>query len=273
MRIEPFAPADIAPFLAMADQEGWVADAWECEFLLRQFPEGCFTARDDNGAALGFVTSLRHADSGWIGNLIIAQEQRRRGLGDALFCAALTALYNAGTATIWLTASAAGAPLYERHGFTTIDTIHRWVGSGRQRHVCHGIRISPQITGESRQLDERCWGDVREKLLEVTTQRGVLLHSNDGFLGCQPCRAAIQCGPFAAHHAGAAAELFAEARARIPRTCKVLLDAPAANRDAQRLYRRTGMRVAGSCLLMYAGKKPAYRPELLYGLATMGSCG
>jgi hypothetical protein len=33
------------------------------------------------------------------------------------------------------------------------------------------------------------------------------------------------------------------------------------------------MRVTGSTELMYAGVKPDYRPEMLYGLATMGSCG
>jgi hypothetical protein len=31
--------------------------------------------------------------------------------------------------------------------------------------------------------------------------------------------------------------------------------------------------VSGTTELMYAGARPDYRPELIYGLATMGSCG
>jgi hypothetical protein len=33
------------------------------------------------------------------------------------------------------------------------------------------------------------------------------------------------------------------------------------------------MRISGSNELMYAGVKPAYQSEYIYGLATMGSCG
>jgi hypothetical protein len=33
------------------------------------------------------------------------------------------------------------------------------------------------------------------------------------------------------------------------------------------------MRISGNNDLMYAGKKPHYHSEYLFGLATMGSCG
>ena len=53
----------------------------------------------------------------------------------------------------------------------------------------------------------------------------------------------------------------------------VCLDAPASNRTGLLLFNRNRMRISGSNELMYAGVKPAYLPEYIYGLATMGSCG
>ena len=107
----------------------------------------------------------------------------------------------------------------------------------------------------------------------MTAERGRLIQSDSGFIARQPCGEAVQFGPFAALDARVAEGLFREATAAVPTGTKVLLDAPASNRAAQRLYRRSGMMDAGSNLLMYAGKKPEYRPDLLYALATMGSCG
>ena len=37
MRIEPFRGDDIEPFLKLAAEEGWLAEPWEFEFLLRSF--------------------------------------------------------------------------------------------------------------------------------------------------------------------------------------------------------------------------------------------
>ena len=114
MTIEPFRADDIAAFLKMAVAEGWVADSREFVFLLAVFPEGCFCIRDSDGKGIAFVTSLRHEKSGWIGNLIVAEEFRGQGLGEALFRKAMEALHAAGVRTFWLTASKMGKSLYER---------------------------------------------------------------------------------------------------------------------------------------------------------------
>ena len=134
MIIEPFRIDDIVTFLALSAAERWVAELWEFELLLAEFPQGCFTARGDNGEIVGFVTSFCHLRSGWIGNLIVRPKHRGSGVGKALFRKTLEALRVAGAETIWLTASKSGMPLYEKHGFIRVDTIIRWVGTGRQRH-------------------------------------------------------------------------------------------------------------------------------------------
>jgi hypothetical protein len=110
-------------------------------------------------------------------------------------------------------------------------------------------------------------------LLAATVGRGELLLDESGFIAVQPSVDAFQFGPFAALDAGCAERMFDAAAKNVAFGTKILVDAPAANRSALRLYNRRRMRMAGSNELMFAGRKPEYRPELLYGLATMGSCG
>ncbi len=271
MIIAPFEPGDVALFLLLARDEGWIAEQWECDFLLNIFPQGCFTARNETGESVGFVTSLRHGRSGWIGNLIVSERLRGTGVGTGLFRAALGALRDAGAATIWLTASRSGAPLYEKYHFTTVDTIKRWVGVGRSSQ---GQELPVVSCPESaRILDAQGWGDRRDALLEVTCGRGSFLEGEDGFIVRQPCGDAVQVGPFGAVDGAGAGGLFDEVCLTVPAGTKLFVDAPAANQGAGALYRRYGLAVAGSNLLMYAGEKPDYRPELVFGLATMGSCG
>lgn len=274
MTLEPFCTDDIPLFLELAAAEGWVAERWELEFHLTEFSRGCFAARGDNGEPAGFVTSLLHRQSGWIGNLVVAEHFRGRGIGGALFRKALEALRSAGAQTIWLTASKSGAPLYEKHGFAGIDTIVRWVGTGRQRHGGYdrpGDR--KELNTPVGDIDCRGWGDRRDSLLTATAGRGRVLLDESGFAAIQPCGEAMQFGPFAALDCGSAARLLDAALRSTPSGAKVYLDSPASNRAAMRMFNRRRMRISGTTELMYAGRRPDYRPELLYGLATMGSCG
>ena len=80
-------------------------------------------------------------------------------------------------------------------------------------------------------------------------------------------------GPFSAPGYSTADALLKAALNTIPFGTRVWLDAPASNRTALLLFNRNRMRISASNELMYAGVKPAYQPEYIYGLATMGSCG
>ncbi|BCS55772.1 GNAT family N-acetyltransferase [Geobacter sp. SVR] len=272
--IEPFRKEDGERFLELAAVERWVAEAWEVDFLLSASPAGCFSARDASGAACGFVTTLRHQSSGWIGNLIVDSSCRGRGVGRTLFVAAMEALKKAGVGTIWLTASNMGKPMYEKHGFRAIDTIVRWDGSGRQGSGADVEAVGEvHVPAEVGSIDSGVWGDQRCGLLQATIGRGRLIRNPSGFAVLQPCGPAVQCGPFAALNDAAAESLLEQGLHAIPGGQKVYLDAPASNRAAKRIFGSTGMGVTGTNELMFAGQMPDYRPEMLYGLATLGSCG
>ena len=274
MRIAQFHRKFIPRFLALAHDEGWVAEEWEFDFLLKVFPDGCLSVVDDEGRAVAFVTALKHGTSGWIGNLIVAEGQRRQGYGEVLFRKALLSLREAEVQTVWLTASAAGKRLYERYGFQDRDTIVRWIGTGRQRTANRTGHAGPSGTSEAISgIDCRAWGDRRDALLAATVGRGALLQEAAGFVVVQPSGTDWQIGPFAASDQATAERLLESALAVVPAAAKVCMDAPAGNRAAMRIFTHNGMHASGVSRLMYAGAAPAYHPELLYGLATMGSCG
>lgn len=274
MKIEPLKKVDIVHFLGLAKSEGWVAEQWELEFLLSEFPQGCFTARNGNGERAGYVTALRHDRSGWIGNLIVEERYRGMGVGERLFASALESLRTAAVETFWLTASESARRLYEKYGFKSIDTIIRWVGRvGLIFDQPEGDSDNTSTYKSVSSFDYKVWGDHRDALLNVTVCRGVLIQKESGFILLQPSGDDVQIGPFTSDNAGGATRIFDEAMRAVPAGTKCLVDAPLSNQSAQRLYKRSRMRITGQNLLMYAGKKPDYRPEMLYGLATMGSCG
>lgn len=274
MTIKPFGNDDIAPFLKLAAAENWVTDPWEFEFLLSTFPQGCCAARAESGELAGCVTSLKHQRSGWIGNLIVAAGFRGQGIGQELFVSALEALRSSGVETVWLTASKLGQALYEKHGFKSIDTIVRWSGTGRQRHISQGA-VANYSNHDTllNDIDAQVWGDQRAALLAATVTRGRLLQKASGFAVLQPCGDALQIGPFSALDDATADTLLNNALQSAALGTKLYLDAPASNRAALRLFNRRGLRISGSTRLMYRGRKPDYRAELLYGLASLGSCG
>lgn len=266
MHIEQFRYEDIDDFLALAAAEGWISDRWEFEFLLEQFPAGCLTARKEEKLT-GFVTAIKYDTSGWVGNLIVGSECRGQGVGGALMKQALAVLTAAGAETVWLTASKQGKPLYEKLGFTVIDVINRWVGRG----LWSGSGGRPVASrSEVLAIDSAGWGDRRDSLIDAAMQRGTLFCAEGGFLVSQPCGDGIQVGPWGGH---GAALLLNEALLVAGKGTKVVLDVPIRNTAQTDFLLGKGFSIQGSTLLMYRGKAPAYAPEQIGALASMGSMG
>ncbi len=267
---EPFLKCDIGNFLNLAAAEQWISDRGELDFLLAEFPGGCFCVKDGTGDAVGFVTSIPHERGGWIGNLLVGKDHRGAGIGEALFLRAVRALLDFGVETIWLTASEMGRALYEKHGFKGIDRIVRWVGRGDGSGdgvICdNALRFDASFDG-------LCWGDRRESLLRWVAGRGTVISESSACAVVQPFRGGAQIGPFAALNRDAASRVIARVLSTVAASREVLCDASATNYGCVSVFRKAGFSVRSETSLMYAGVKPNYRPEYLYGLASMGSCG
>ena len=268
MDIDRFRHEDIDDFLTLAAEEGWICDRWEFEFLLEQFPLGCLAARE-GGRPVGYVTAIKYASSGWVGNLIVRGSCRGKGVGNSLMENALEALATEGTETVWLTASKLGKPIYEKLGFTAVDVINRWVGRG----VWNG---STERTAASRgdllAMDSAGWGDRRDAIIDATVRRGKLFRADGAFLISQPCGDGVQVGPWGGGNV-CAAHLLDEVLLEAGKGARVVLDVPIRNTGQTALLLGRGFSIRGSTLLMCRGKAPAYIPELIGALASMGSMG
>lgn len=264
----PFGPEHAAPFLQLATAENWVTDQRELAFLTSACPGGCLTALVA-GEPAGFITALRYAASAWIGNLLVAPSQRRQGVGRALMAAVLQRLDEGGCATVWLTASSDGAPLYRSLGFREIDSVRRWRASGSL------VKELPAAVDleQAQLLDRMGWGDSRRLLFSGGGSADGWLLGSDAFLRCRPAGDCLQFGPWGARTARAAGKLLEQVAAQRGDAGTICVDVPAANRAAGRLLATHGFSAAGGTLLMYRGKQPLYRPELIYGLASLGSYG
>jgi ribosomal protein S18 acetylase RimI-like enzyme len=265
--VTPFLETDIAPFLAMAKEEGWICGRWEFEFLLRSFPQGCFVWREE-GRSLGYVTSVKYGRSGWIGNLLVHPDARRHGVGRGLMEHTVSALLRHGVETVWLTASAEGAGLYRNLGFVMIDSINRWTGTGAVNRALPPVPLDIESV---REMDRAGWGERRDALLHATCGRGRLYGSSGGFLCCQSWEDGTQIGPWGCLIAAQAGELLDQALSGAGE--RVFLDVPAGNHAAAALLVKRGFEIKGNNSLMYLGAEPQYRPGNVFALASMGSMG
>ncbi|UFS70281.1 GNAT family N-acetyltransferase [Geomonas sp. RF6] len=267
MGAEAFTAADIPSFLTLAEREGWICEAWELEFLLATFGQGCRVWRE-NGGAGGFVTSIGYGKSGWIGNLLVVPEMRRKGIGRTLMQAAVLALLHAGVETVWLTASQQGAELYRRLGFMQVDTVQRWVGEGKGNAAPPAAPLDLEWL---RAIDRAGWGDRRDRLLQLASSRGALLSTSGAFLCKQRWGSGVQIGPWGCVIPAQAPSLLDAALGAAQG--RVFLDVPAGNHAAAQLLSSRGFSVKGQTALMYLGAPPPYQPGNIFALGSMGSMG
>jgi GNAT superfamily N-acetyltransferase len=268
MQIESFRHADIDIFLELAEVEEWVCDRWEFEFLFRTFPRGCLAAKDGE-RPIGFITSIKYGESGWIGNLLVRKELRGNGVGTMLMAKALAALSAAGAGTVWLTASRSGKPIYETLGFVAVDVVNRWVGTG----IGGQAPVPETITrGEMLAIDRAGWGDWRDTLIDAVVGRGRVLNVAGTFLVCQPCAGGLQIGPWSGTEQGSQV-LLGHALAAAEAGERIYLDVPIRNTVQTDLLLKKGFSIRGSTLLMCLGEATGYAPERIFALASMGSMG
>lgn len=264
----PFERTHIDSFLDSADREGWITSMGEMEFLLGQNPAGCFVARHD-GVTVGFITSIRYDRSAWIGNLIVRAGYRGRGLGRALMARVLQQLDKASCETVWLTASADGAPLYRTLGFTEIDRIFRWKRPG----ALMAAADEPVCSETFARIDSAGWGDDRGAVLGYMSDASCMLTGQRGFIVSTRLPGICTIGPWGAVSADRAEQLFDSMLVPSGAAGVTVLDVPEQNLKAAGLLTARGFSPAGSTLLMYRGGKPLYRPELVFALASLGSYG
>lgn len=272
--IRRFRADDVGFALEQTAREGWDPTAELFQAALAHDPAGCYVGEID-GRPCGLVTTTCYARSGWVGNLIVVPQQRRRGIGRMLMNRALEHLDRQGLRTVRLEADAPGIPLYRSLGFVAECESLRFRAAARQRAL-PAPAAEPMTAADLprvRDFDLASFGDERGRLLELLLQgaraaywvwRGSSLR---GYCFVVPSRFGIRIGPCVAADVAAARALVQTALTDWPNQT-ALVGVPAANRAAAELYFSLGFEPAPGCLRMRLGPDTAGgRPENIFAIA------
>lgn len=151
---------------------------------------------------VGTGVGTRNGPAGWVGSIFVASRLRRRGLGERLTVAVCDGLEAAGCRTLVLVATDAGHRIYERLGFTAVDTYVALeappagvgmsrLGGGLSRSGPAGARatplhepvaFTPADLDAAARLDRWATGEDRRPLLEraAMVPGGLVLRGLDG---------------------------------------------------------------------------------------------
>ena len=103
-----------------------VSMPWTREMLLGQMPDDShefLAAEDESGELLGYVGMMTVLDEGYISNVAVAPEQRRRGIADALIRTLLDRAEMRELSFVTLEVREHNKPaiaLYRKHGFVPV---------------------------------------------------------------------------------------------------------------------------------------------------------
>jgi ribosomal protein S18 acetylase RimI-like enzyme len=149
MKIRCMTKADLDFAFGLTSKEGWASTRTDFEELLAYDPHGCFIG-EEKDERVGMVCVIAYSEFGTIGNLIVIDDCRGRGIGTLLMEHAISYLHEKGVSIMFLDGVQPAVSLYQRLGFSKI---------------CKSLRLSGNVTGEnSNQVRQMEDSDLMEVL-------------------------------------------------------------------------------------------------------------
>ena len=137
-------------------------------------PKGCFVLLY-NSERVGIVTTISFGKVGWLGNLIVTEQHRKKGAGSLLASHAVNYLKHNNVETVGLYAYTETVPFYERLGFTFDTSFIVLTGTGFSSPTDSHIREREKADIQKIiDYDSSCLGFSRRKLLKP-----ILLNSDN----------------------------------------------------------------------------------------------
>jgi len=157
---------DITFAVRLANTMDWNLAEGDFEFMMKLEPKGCFVLLRDS-ERVGIVTTISFGNIGWLGNLIVTEQHRKKGAGSLLASHAVNYLKHNNVETVGLYAYTGRVPFYERLGFTYDSYFIVLSGNGfssqTDSHIREGGKADIQKIID---YDCSCLGFSRRKLLE-----------------------------------------------------------------------------------------------------------
>lgn len=100
----------------LSDTMNWDLVEEDFEFMMKLEPDGCFVLLYGS-ERIGIATTISYGQAGWLGNVIVNENYRRRGGGSLLVRCAVEYLASKGVETIGLYGYLERASFYAKHSF------------------------------------------------------------------------------------------------------------------------------------------------------------
>lgn len=108
--------ADLPAIRALRREVGWQVSEWALHDAMHA-PHAALLALEDEARLVAIGSGIAYGRLGMVGNMIVAPDRRREGLGSQMLRAVVDFLEADGAERIELFATPDGRPLYERFGF------------------------------------------------------------------------------------------------------------------------------------------------------------
>jgi len=157
---------DFAFAIHLTNTMNWTLTEDDFEFMIELEPDGCFVLLDGS-ERIGLATTISFGKVGWLGNVIVSENYRGRGVGSLLVKHSLKYLKNKKVETVGLYAYIDKIPFYRKHGFEYNSDIIYLKGKGSSSPVrSHLRKAEKDDIREIIDLDSFYFGTSRKKLLE-----------------------------------------------------------------------------------------------------------
>ncbi|MEA2650975.1 MAG: hypothetical protein QOI85_696 [Chloroflexota bacterium] len=274
LRLRRADPADLPQIVELREAVGWGAHDWALRAVLEPPDARCLVVVDEGDRIMGVGSGIAYGALGFVGNMIVDDAHRRRGIGSAILAAVTEFLAERGATRLELYATSEGRPLYAAHGFAPIGPS-TMIRMPRGITVpADGIQLSegaPAALEELVAYDTPRFGGDRRSLLGPMLEdpeRPLVVARRDGrIVGYGWARPdGERVGPLLAETPEIATAMVADAFQRLPSTEHLSLNLPPDNRGGAARLAELGAELEPWEGRMGRGPEVPRRDETIYGM-------
>jgi GNAT superfamily N-acetyltransferase len=276
--MRPADESDLAAIANLRESVGWAVHEWALRAVIGVPEALCLVAVDPDDGPVAVGSGIAYGRLGWVGNMVVAEAHRRRGVGAAILEAVIDFLTERGCARLELYATPDGRPLYERYGFTLTDPSAMIRVSRAKPSADPDVAVSDESDAAAiAAYDAPRFGGDRSRQLATMArdpERPLLAARVDGALaGYLWLRAdGPRVGPFIADAPRVASALLAAAFERAPAAEELTMNMPTANEPGTAWLRELGVEVEPWDGRMARGPRIPRRDDTIYS-NTVGALG
>jgi GNAT superfamily N-acetyltransferase len=252
--------------------KGFPPEEWHFDiisFMKLHFGKNYFfpLVAENSGEIVGVGNGIYTGRSAWLGNIIVREDERGRGIATRITQSLLNNLQKMNCTSFLLIATKQGEPLYRKLGFETTDHYHFFkitkpMPPPEQSHIRNIAGVNTEMLLK---LDRLATSEDRQELLSEFTGKGFLFskHDANGFYLSD-----FDQGLIVANKPEAGLSLL-QLKVSMGTQSVVI---PDKNTTALEFMVQMGYRSHGSAPRMLLGDPLNWKPEYIYSRAA-GYCG